>query len=316
MQGDSGLPPVIVAGGTGFIGAPLCRALAAQGRPVVRLTRRRDGDARPPGGEGLVSGVFWDGRTTQGWGHLAEGAAALINLAGENISGGRWTARRKRRILESRVLAATALAQAAVQAARKPGAFLQGSAVGYYGDTGQEPVDESAPHGKGFLAEVCRQWEEASRCVEDAGVRRLVVRTGVVLGRGGGALEKMLPPFRWFLGGPLGDGRQIMPWIHLQDQVNALLFLLDNKRARGVFNLTAPQAASNLEFSRELGRVLSRPSWLAAPAPVLKLLLGEMAVELLLSGCRAVPARLAEHGFQFSHPELRGALRHLFAQGA
>lgn len=310
---DAGIRRVVVAGGNGFIGRPFCRALLARGYRVSVLTR---GAPRAVGvsPNGAVPEMHtWDGRSAQGWGHLADGAFALVNLAGESIGDGRWTPERKRAILQSRVLAGEAMTQAVAQASVKPEVLVQASAVGYYGDTGQDAVDESTPPGKGFLTEVCLRWEESTRSVEDMGVRRVVARTGLVLGREGGVLEKMLTPFKMFLGGPLGDGSQGFPWIHLDDEVRSMIFLLERGDASGAFNLTAPETASNLEFCRRLGETMSRPCGLAAPAVMLRLAFGEMADELLLTGCRAFPKRLVEMGFDFSHPRLGPALKELFS---
>jgi len=310
---DADARRVVVAGGNGFIGRPLCRALLARGYRVSVLTR---GASRPPGtspGAQTPELHTWDGRSAQGWGHLADGAFALVNLAGESIGDGRWTPERKRAILQSRVLAGEAMTQAVAQAAVKPEVLVQASAVGYYGDTGQDAVDESSPPGKGFLTQICLRWEQSTLAVEDMGVRRVVARTGLVLGRGGGVLQKMLTPFKMFLGGPLGDGSQGFPWIHLEDEVLALLFLMERSDAAGAYNLTAPETVSNLEFCRCLGEAMSRPCGLAAPAAMLRLAFGEMADELLLTGCRAFPRRLVKMGFDFSHPRLGPALRNLFA---
>lgn len=301
----------VVAGGGGFIGLALCRALLAKGWQVTALTR---GPSRPAGvtPDGAVPAFeTWDGRTASGWGRLADGADVLVNLAGESIAEGRWTEARKQAILESRVLAGQAMSRAVAEAAKKPRVFLQSSAVGYYGDTGDDPVDESAPPGQGFLADVCLQWEASTKPVEALGVRRVVARTGLVLGRGGGVLEKMLAPFRFFLGGAFGDGRQGFPWIHLEDEVQAMIFLIEHPEASGPFNLAAPESASNLEFCRELGKAMSRPCGFAVPGAALRLALGEMGRELLLSGCRAFPKRLMEMGYVFRHPRLAGALKNL-----
>ncbi|MFP5221393.1 MAG: TIGR01777 family oxidoreductase [Acidobacteriota bacterium] len=311
---DAEIRRVVVAGGSGFIGRPFCRALLARGYRVTVLTR---GGSRPAGAspDGAVPEMHtWDGRSAQGWGHLADGAFALVNLAGESIGEGRWTPERKHAILQSRILAGEAMSQAVKQASVKPKVLVQASAVGYYGDTGQGAVDESSPPGKGFLTEICLRWEGSTRQIEDMGVRRVVIRTGLVLGRGGGVLEKMLTPFKMFLGGPLGDGRQGFPWIHLEDQVLAMVFLMEREDASGAFNLTAPETVSNREFCQRLGEAMSRPCGLSAPAAMLRLAFGEMADELLLTGSRAFPKRLVEMGFSFSHPRLGSALRDLFPQ--
>lgn len=303
----------VVAGGGGFIGRALCRAFLAGGWQVTALTRGRP---RPPAASpdgGLPAFEAWDGSTVTGWGSLVDGADVVVNLAGENIAQGRWTAARKRAILESRVLSGQALAKAVGMAAKKPRVFVQSSAVGYYGDTGDDPVDESASPGQGFLADVCLQWEASSRPVESLGVRRVVARTGLALGRGGGLLERVSLPFRYFLGGPLGQGGQGFPWVHLEDVARAVVFLVEHPDASGPFNIVAPEAASNLEFCRALARAMSRPCGFSVPAAALRLAFGEMAQELLLSGCRAFPKRLMEMGYVFQHPRLAGALKNLLA---
>lgn len=300
---------VIISGGSGFIGKALGRALLAKGFRVAALTR---GQGRAPSAspEGAVPEfVTWDARTAKGWGHLADGAFALVNLAGESIGDGRWTPERKRRMVESRVQAGQAMADAVARATVKPKVFIQGSGVGYYGCTGEEVVDESSPSGRGFLTDLSLQWEASTRGVEDMGVRRAVVRTGVVLGRGGGLLRKMLTPFKFFMGGPLGSGSQGFPWIHLEDEAAAIAFLLEREDAAGPFNLTAPEAVSNLEFCQSLARALSRPCGLPVPSAVLRMAFGEMADELLLSGCRAFPKRLVELGYVFRRPRLAEALK-------
>jgi hypothetical protein len=305
--------PVIVAGGGGFIGRALCRALMASGRQVMALTRgpSREPSMTPSGP--LPAFANWDGRTAKGWEHLADGAYALVNLAGESIGEGRWSPERKKAIVESRLLAGQAMTQAVAAAKVKPRVFVQASAVGYYGHREGEAVDESSPPGEGFLAELCVRWEESTRAVEDMGARRVILRTGLVLGRDGGALTKMLTPYKLFLGGPFGDGGQGFPWIHIEDEARAALFLMERADASGPFNLTAPEGVTNLQFCRHLGRALKRPCGLAVPAGALRLVFGEMARELLLSGALAFPRRLMEMGFEFKHPRLGEALAGLLS---
>lgn len=295
---------VLITGGTGLIGGHLARDLAAGGYEVVVLSRDPS-PSLPPG----VRAVAWDGRTAAGWGHLV-GGAAIVHLAGENIGAGRWTAARKQRIYDSRVRSGEAVLAAVEQAAEKPRVLLQASAVGYYGDAGDRELTEDSPLGSGFLAEVCRDWEAVTADVESLGVRRSVLRSGVVLAREGGALPKMALPFRFFAGGPVGNGRQWLPWIHVEDEVRAIRFLLGHETASGPFNLTAPQPVTARDFARALGRVLSRPAFLPAPAAALRLALGEMASALLASQ-RAVPGRLSELGFSFRFPAAEAALRDL-----
>jgi uncharacterized protein (TIGR01777 family) len=301
---------VIVTGGSGLLGRALTVALAARDHEVIVLSRD------PARVSGLPAGVRaerWDGRTAAGWVALLEPGAAIVNLAGEPIAGGRWTAERKRRIRASRVEAGEAVSAAVRQAAaagHPPSVLIQASAVGYYGDGGGEPLDEEHPPGRDFLAEACVAWEAATLPVEELGVRRAVLRTGVVLDAAGGALAKMLLPFRLGLGGPLGSGRQWFPWIHHADETGAILFLLESAAARGPFNLCAPRPVTSAGFAHALGRQLHRPSFLAAPAAALRLVLGEMG-GALLSSQRALPRRLLDAGYSFRFPDLESALRDL-----
>lgn len=298
---------VVITGGTGLIGSALARDLGGAGHDAVVLTRdtARTGPL-PPG----VRAVQWDGRSAAGWSSLLDGDSAVVHLAGESIAGGRWSEARKRRIRDSRVESGKAVLAAIKQAGEKPRVLLQGSAAGYYGPCGDEVVTESHPPGSDFLADVCVEWEGSTAEAESLGVRRAVLRTGIVLSDAGGALPRMALPFRLMAGGPLGNGRQWFPWIHLADEVGAIRFLLENENARGPFNLTAPRPLTNRDFSRALGKALHRPSLAPVPGFVLRLILGEMA-EALLSGQRAVPHRLLEHGYVFRHPEALGALRDL-----
>ncbi|MCM0755731.1 TIGR01777 family oxidoreductase [Desulfovibrio aminophilus] len=294
---------VFIAGGSGFIGTALCRALVRAGHAPVVLTRGTP-RALPPG----VSAVGWNGRDGEGWAHLLERDSAVVNLAGENIAAGRWTPERKERILQSRLDAGRAVADAVSRAPEAPRVLVQASAVGWYGPRGPELLDESAAPGQGFLAEVCRRWEESSAAVEALGTRRCVIRTGLVLGPGG-ALARMLPAFRFFLGGPLGDGRQGVSWIHLDDEAQAIRFLIETEDCSGPYNLTAPDPVDSRAFAKALGRALGRPSRLPAPAFALRLLLGEMASEVLLSGQFVRPTRLLSAGYRFQRPDIDGALR-------
>ncbi len=257
-----------------------------------------------------ATAVAWDAKSVDQLTPLVAGADAVVHLAGEGIADGRWSDERKRRIRDSRVDSSTAVAAAMAAAEPRPGVLLQASAVGYYGAGGAEELTEESASGEDFLAEICREWEAASASVESLGVRRAVLRTGIVLAREGGALAKMLPPFKLFAGGPLGDGRQYMPWIHLADEVGAIRFLLDSPDAAGPFNLTAPEPLTNRQFSRVLGRVLGRPSFMPAPAFALKLALGEMS-KIVLEGQRALPRRLEQAGYRFRFPGLEAALRDL-----
>ncbi|MHB1161827.1 MAG: TIGR01777 family oxidoreductase, partial [Chloroflexota bacterium] len=252
----------------------------------------------------------WDARTAAGWGQLADGADAIVNLAGESLAGGPWTEERKSRILQSRLNAGRAVLEAVEAAVQKPRVVVQASAVGYYGPRGDEEVTEETPPGGDFLARVCVEWEASTAPVEDMGVRRAVIRSSIVLSTRGGALPRLMMPYRLFVGGPLGSGRQWYSWIHIADEVAAIRFLLENESARGPFNLAAPNPVTNARFSRQLGRALGRPSLVRTPAFALRLLLGEMATTVL-EGQRVVPRRLQALGFAFRFPDLEAALRDL-----
>jgi hypothetical protein len=299
---------VVITGGSGLIGRAVAREMGGAGHEVVVLTRDPSKVKELPAN---TRAVRWDGATGDGWAPLLDGDTAIVHLAGESIAAGRWTESRKRRIRESRVESGRAVLAAIRQAKEKPKTLLQGSAVGIYGPCGDEVVTEAHPPGTDFLADVCVDWEASTAEAETLGARRAVLRTGVVLSGDGGALPKMSLPFRLGAGGPLGGGRQWLPWIHLADEVGAIRFLLEREDARGPFNLTAPQPLTNRDFSRALGKALHRPSLAPAPGFALRLVLGEMA-GMLLNGQRAVPQRLLEMGYAFRFPEALQALRNLF----
>jgi uncharacterized protein (TIGR01777 family) len=302
---------VVISGGSGLIGRGVAVSLAEDGHHVVVLSRRPE---RVSGLPAAAEAERWDGKSVETLLPLLEGSDAVIHLAGENIAAGRWTERRKRTIRESRVASTTALTRALKGVDRRPAVLLQASAVGYYGPRSGEEIDENGPAGADFLASVCRDWEAASLEVESAGIRRLIVRTGVVLARDGGALPRMLLPFRLFAGGPVGSGAQWVPWIHLADEIRAIRFLIDREDARGPYNLTAPESVTNRELARTMGKILGRPGFIPTPAFVLRAALGEMAT-LVLEGQRAVPKRLLDLGFEFRFPQLEPALRDLLARG-
>jgi uncharacterized protein (TIGR01777 family) len=290
-----------VAGGSGFLGRALVEALARDGHEMVILTR---GSAPPP----RSRAVAWraDG-TTGAWASELAGAGGVVNLAGESIAERRWTAAQKARITESRILSTRSLVEAINLGASAPGVFVSGSAVGFYGPTGDEVVTEERGPGTDFLAEVCRQWEaEAMRT--QGSTRTVCLRTGLVLARDGGALPRMLTPFRFGVGGPIGTGRQYWPWIHRGDWVELVRWILTSPAVAGAVNATAPAPETNAAFARALGRALGRPAIVPAPSAALRLLLGEMAGPLLLSGQRAVPAKAERLGFSFTYPRLDQAL--------
>ncbi len=304
---------VIITGGTGLIGRALANSLAHDHHEVIVLSRNTN---KTSGLDGSVQVVGWDAKSAQGWGHLADGAGAIVNLAGESIAGegfppSRWTSERKRRIRDSRVNAGKAIVEAITAAKDKPGVLIQSSAVGYYGTHGDEIITEESPSGSDFLAEVSRDWESSTAAVEKMGVRRVIIRTGIVLSTRGGSLPLQSLPFQLFVGGPLGSGKQQMPWIHIDDHVAAMRFLIDNVQASGAFNLSAPNPVNNAAFSKALGQAMGRPSFFPTPGFAFQIAFGELAT-LLLDGQRAVPQRLTEMGFTFQYPEAGAALKDLF----
>lgn len=299
---------VVVTGGTGLVGRLLTRTLASAGHEVTILSRSGNRPAGLPEG---VEVCRWDARTASGWEETAERADAIVNLAGENLSSGPWTDARKRRIVRSRVDSGAAVVQAVERASRKPRVLIQASAVGYYGPRRDEEITEEAPAGSDFLARVCVDWEASTAPVEAMGVRRAVVRTGMLLSIRGGALPLLALPVRMFVGGRLGSGKQWVPWIHISDEVAAIQFLLENEAAQGPFNLAAPQPVTNARLVRAIGRVLGRPTLFWAPSLALKLVLGEMST-VVLGSQRVVPRRLTEAGFRFKFPEIDQALWDLY----
>lgn len=302
---------VIITGGTGLIGRYLSESLVRDQHEVIVLTRNPSKASNLPAS---VRVERWDGQTAEGWGKLADGADAIVNLAGENIGEGLWTRERKRRIVESRLNAGRAVVQAVQAASTKPDVVVQASGVGYYGDRGDEELTEESAPGDGFLARFAVEWEASTAAVEPLGVRRAIIRTGGVLAREAGALPKMLIPLKLFIGGPLGGGKQWLPWIHIADEVGAIRFLLDNQAARGPFNLVAPQPLTSADFGRELARVIRRPYYMPAPAFAIRLLLGEMS-SIVLEGQRATPAKLIQAGYKFRFPDAASALRDLLLPG-
>lgn len=303
---------IIITGGTGLIGRALARQMAGDGYEVVLLSRSPERAAGLPQG---VRAEKWDAVSADGWGHLADGAKAIINLAGESIAGerflpGKWTLERKQLILDSRVNAGKAVVAAVAAAASKPELVVQSSAVGYYGPLGDKPVSEDAPAGDDFLAKVTIAWEASTQAVEAAGVRRAVARIGLVFDKKGGSLYRLMLPFKLYAGGPLGSGGQIFSWIHIADLVNALQFLVETPEAHGPFNLTAPNPVSSEQLAHAIGKVMGRPAFIPAPAFALKLLLGEVAT-VVLTGQNALPDRLHALGYRFKYRKVRDALANL-----
>jgi uncharacterized protein len=297
---------IILAGATGFIGGALVKRLLQEQHALTLLTRN---PSRYRGHYGTqVTLLAWDAHTQGEWAAAFNGADAVINLAGESMAARRWTRAQKHRLVQSRLQSTRALVEAIAQSAQGPQTLINVSAVGYYGNVPTGDVTEQSAQGHDFLAETCVEWEQEA--LRAHGVRVVLPRIGVVLGPGGGALEKMLPPFRLFAGGPIGTGQQWMPWVHRDDVVNIMLHMLHNTTMHGPCNVTAPTPVTMYEFCATLSRVLRRPSWLPVPGIVLKVLLGEMA-EMLLGGQRAMPQALQEQGYTFQYATLEPALQAL-----
>ncbi len=291
---------VLVSGATGFIGSALIPELEAKGHRVKRLTRA------PRSAED----IRWDPDAGTIEGDLA-GFDAVIHLAGESIAGGRWTPDKKRRILESRKKGTRHLAEKVAGLPGPPSVMLSASAIGYYGDRGNELLTEESEPGTLFLSEVCQEWEAAAEPAREAGIRVVHPRFGIVLSTEGGPLERTLPIFKLGGGGKIGSGRQYWSWVSLDDMVGAIVHALHSDTLSGPVNVVAPDPPTNAEYTKVLGRVLGRPTFLAVPAPALRVALGRMADELLLASARVDPAKLEETGYEFRYPELEGALRHL-----
>ena len=297
---------VAVTGSTGLIGSALAADLSSDGHEVIRLVRR------PPRGPGEIQ---WDPLTADGLDPAAlSGVDAVVHLAGAPIAEGRWTDSRKAELRASRVQSTSTLVQAMTAAAERPAVLLCGSAIGWYGDTGDRMVDETAPAGPGFLAELVRDWEAAAGQATPAGVRVASLRTGIVLSGHGGMLGRLAPLFRLGLGARIGAGSQYISWIALTDEVRAVRFLLDQPALAGPVNLTAPEPVTNAELTAALGSAVGRPALLRVPAPLLRVGLGEVSSELL-SGARVLPRKLEEAGFTFRHPDLASALTAELATG-
>ena len=324
---------VIVTGATGLIGRAVCKQLNAKGYQVVVFSR----DPRKARGTvpGAAEYVAWEPAEHGAWAGALEGAHGVIHLAGASLFGKRWTPEYKREIIASREIGTRGLVQAMAGATNKPYVFLSSSAVGYYGFTGNQKLDESAPPGRDFLAQVCQIWEREGEKAEALGVRTVILRTGVVIGVGeghlpfpidlrGASLERpgvilkteegafplLAMPFRFFAGGPILPGTQWFAWIHLEDLVGIIMMALENEQVRGPINCTAPEPQTNRDFAKTLGRVMGRPSWFPVPAFGMKLLLGEMA-DMITHGQRVIPARLQELGYRFKYPSSEQAIRQI-----
>ena len=301
---------IIVTGAHGLVGSALLRSLLADGHQVTALVRRQSSGGLPAG----VSEVQWDPAAGRLDAAQLEGDDAAVHLAGENIAEGRWTEEKKRRIRESRVRGTRLLSETLARLARRPRVLVAASAVGIYGDRGNEVLTEESAAGADFLAQVCKEWEAATEPARAAGVRVVNLRIGVVLAREGGALQKMLPPFKLGVGGKIGDGSHYMSWIALDDVVGVIRHALAVESLQGPVNTVAPEAVTNAEFTKALGRALNRPTFFPVPLFGLRLAYGELA-DVLTASQRVAPARLEATNYQFKHPTLEGALRRALDAG-
>ncbi|HMK39034.1 MAG TPA: TIGR01777 family oxidoreductase [Bacteroidota bacterium] len=301
---------IVITGGTGYIGSSLIPLLLREGHRTTVLTRYPEMYPLAP----EVARVRWDGITQGDWSVQVQNADAVINLAGESIGGGRWTLSRKQRLVSSRINATRALLEAIRNGEKKPSIFVSSSAVGYYGPVDSGEVTEDHAPGRGFLADLCLRWEQEASAVGELGPRVVILRTGVVVGEKGGALARMILPFRLYAGGPIGSGRQWFPWVHREDVAGVIAFSLAQKTLAGPVNVVAPESVDMKAFCAALGAALSRPSWLPVPAFALRAALGEMA-GMILTGQRVVPARLMSLGYQFKYPSLAPALASALSPG-
>jgi uncharacterized protein len=290
---------VLIAGASGLVGSALIPALEAEGAEVTRLVRSSAG-----AGE-----IEWHPNSNQIDATQLEGFDAVINLAGENIAAGRWTDEQKRKIRDSRVNGTHLLSEAIARLKQRPAVFLCASATGIYGDRGDDTLDEQSASGGGFLAGVCREWEQATEPAVQAGVRTVTLRFGPILAREGGMLAKLLTPFKMGMGGKVGSGKQYISWVAIDDVVNAIKLALKDASLRGPLNIVSPNPVTNEVFTKTLGHVLSRPTALAMPAFAVRLAFGEMADEMLLTSQRVLPKKLNDAGYTFQQPELEDALR-------
>ncbi len=300
---------IVAAGASGFVGGPLCAALIGAGHSVTILSRQpeRARQTLPAG----VTAMGWDPRRVEGaWVDAVGGADALVNLAGESIASERWSTQRKARLVASRLESTGALVQAIEQAPgdRRPKVLVNASAIGYYGDRGDEALTEESPAGQDFLGQLCLDWETAARRGEAFGVRVVTLRLGLVVGPGG-ALEVLARPFRFFAGGPVGSGRQWVSWIHVDDVAHLILFALEQESVSGPLNGTTPNPVRMRDLAATVGQVLHRPSWAPVPAFVLRIALGELADALLLRSQHVLPTATLAAGYEFRHPDLQETLR-------
>jgi uncharacterized protein len=299
---------IVIIGATGFIGSRLLSFLDREENDLTVVTRNVE-SAKERLGD-IAEFCEWDGKSPAPLDEIIKDAWAVINLAGENLASGRWSQERKEHIISSRTESVSAVVDAINRSEKKPDVLIQASAIGYYGSDFKKTFDENSAAGNNFLAEVTRKWEEATAGLNSE-VRLVLIRTGIVIGPDGGALQQMARPFKLGFGGHIGSGKQYFSWIHIDDEVRAILFFLENKDTRGVFNLTAPNPVTMKVFARELGRVLHRPSWFHVPAFAIKTLMGQMGKEMLLASQKVIPAKLEKEGFSFDFEDVRMALTNI-----
>jgi uncharacterized protein (TIGR01777 family) len=302
---------IVVTGGTGFIGRALCVSLCQEGHKVILLTRRIEAQGLC---DSTVTAIEWNGREGGAWEHCLDGADAIINLAGAPIADGRWTDARKQLLIESRVLSTRVLIEALSRCSSKPRTLISASGIGYYGASDDRLLDEGAARGQGFLSYLSFLWEAEALRAAEFGMRVVMLRTGMVLEPDGGALPKMLLPFRFFAGGPIMPGTQWVSWIHRRDHIGLIQWILTRPSITGPVNAVAPEAVTMKQFCEVLGRVLHRPSWLPVPGFALQAALGELGT-LMTTGQRVTPAKALSGGYGFHYPTLEPALRAILAKG-
>jgi uncharacterized protein (TIGR01777 family) len=303
---------IFITGGTGFIGSALVQKILEQNHEVVIATRSAPAPELHAKSELNKTYVTWNAKDQGPWASELDGSDAVINLAGQGIFDQRWSKEVKQKLIDSRLDATGAIVEAIKNAKHRPRVLISASAVGFYGDTKDVLVDEKNAPGSDFLADICMEWEEAARVAAGFNVRVTHPRIGIVLGKNGGALKQLLPPFKAFAGGPVGSGEQWFPWVHIEDVVNSILLPLTNENLEGPYNVASPDSVRMKEFCKILGQTLNRPSWVSVPGSVLKVIVGE-AADAILSGQHISPHKLLSHGFKFKYLKLGDALKSLLS---
>ncbi|HDQ00098.1 MAG TPA: TIGR01777 family protein [bacterium] len=305
---------IILAGGSGFIGRALADRLVSRGDEVIVLSRNPQQSQTKLSSDVKIIG--WDGNSVQEWVDAIDGAQAVVNLVGENLASLRWTKNKKSKIVQSRIRAGQVLVAALQRTTTKPALFVQTSGIGYYGSPGDKLLDEWSPIGAGFMPGVALQWEKSIAPVVEMGLRTIIIRSGLVLAKDSGFLKMVSLPFRFFVGGHLGSGKQWLSWIHLEDEIAAIVHLMDNQQASGIFNLCSPNPVQAKEFFRELGKAIHRSSWFHVPGLFLRVMLGEIADEIILVSQRATPKKLLQTGFDFKYASLTAAFQNIYSSDA